>query len=108
MEAGSSTKYRRLKEIGRGAYGMIYLAEITNIDLADEESEEDKYVALKKLLTNVLWEVTLGQDRHRVQFHKRNKDPERNQPSEHHKTEGCVCGEQSDLLGNGLYGQRSR
>src|SRR3990167_3198307 len=106
MEGSSAAKYRRLREIGRGAYGMIYLAEITNLDPADEENEADKYVALKKLLTNVLSAIMVGQDGDRVQFDPGDQDPQGNEPSQHHPTEGCVCREQDHLPGYGLYGER--
>lgn len=58
MEAGSTVKYRRLKEIGKGAYGVIYLAEIVNFEPTDEESEDEKYVALKRLMTDVAFALS--------------------------------------------------
>lgn len=66
MEAGSAVKYRRLKEIGKGAYGVIYLAEMVNFEPTDEESEDEKYVALKRLMTDVGY--ALKQEKYGLDF----------------------------------------
>ena len=48
-------KYRKIMEIGQGAYGKIDLAEVvaTNSEDKEEGESNDRYVALKKLYIDV-------------------------------------------------------
>ena len=47
-------KYRKVLEIGQGAYGKINLAELVDTSVEDHEGDYHfNYVALKKLMINV-------------------------------------------------------
>lgn len=46
-------KYRKIKELGQGAYGKINLAERLGVDTTTGEDPHERYVALKKLLVDV-------------------------------------------------------
>ena len=46
-------KYRKMKELGQGAYGKINLAERIGAEGEGGEDPQNRYVALKKLLIDV-------------------------------------------------------
>jgi len=47
-------KYRAVKELGKGAYGTIKLAEdITQATDMEQENSSDRYVAIKQMMISV-------------------------------------------------------
>jgi len=65
-------KYRKIAEVGEGAYGKINLVENLEHEMGSEEGSQ--YLAIKKMFIDV-GRLTLETERHRPDLDPRDQDP---------------------------------